>query len=466
MKVNLLKQERQIIGVSKWEAADYNGCLSYYPGVGKTYTAFLAIKRIESFNKGVYLIVVPSEVLLMQWKKKIEGFFNKGECQRIVVITINKLLQDGCNYSIDTLIIDEVHEFHTPEKQRIFNKILVNYKRLLVLTGSEDDKNFWKLNKYFKVVDRIDREEAIEKGFIADSIEYNLGVHLTEEERYRYDKYSLVITELLEIFKGDLSYANLVLRGGSYNNSVHYAGPSWAMGLAVKHGYKPTLDATITEDRLILEKYNPNKFVTYANNLLNCIRYRKELLYNASNKINITLGIMNRFNKVKTIIFSESTDFSDKIGAVLNANNHPTVVFHSKMKTTLVESPISGKLIKLGATRLKRNAIESINNGKARVLSTTKSLDRGLDIPDLRLAITTSGTGNETQYKQRSNRTTRKEEDSIHADIPVLIINLYAINTQEQKWLKSRQYHSKHEIVDITIIDDIMHTPASNSEFL
>ena len=190
----------------------------------------------------------------------------------------------------------------------------------------------------------------------------------------------------------------------------------------------------------------------------------KELLNQVESKYTASLELINKFNKVKTIVFSESAEFADKLGDILNTNNHPTVIYHSKIQTKVVTSEKTGKLIKLGKVRLKTLAINSIKKGTARVLCTAKSLDRGLDIEDLRFGLTTSGTQNPTQYKQRRGRTGRKEHN-IFGDVPVLLVNLYVVGTQDEKWLRKRQENSKHEIVWVNSIEDISYIPPANIEF-
>ena len=221
---------------------------------------------------------------------------------------------------------------------------------------------------------------------------------------------------------------------------------------------------SLEQHKLIEEVWNPNTIIGCARSLLTAIRSRKELLNLAESKYVTTLNLVNKFDKVKTIIFSESTEFADKIGDILINNNHPTVVYHSNLQTKIVTSEKSNKLIKFGKTRLKTKAIADIKTGKARVLSTAKSLDRGLDIEDLRFGITTSGTQNATQYKQRRGRTGRKEAN-VFGDVPVLLVNLFIADTQDEKWLRNRQKDSVHEIIWVTTIDDISYTPPPNIEF-
>ena len=214
-------------------------------------------------------------------------------------------------------------------------------------------------------------------------------------------------------FQNDLTLAQFCISGGLDKKSgKYYAAPNWATGYAHKRGWKPNLDLRLEVNRQINDLWNPTKIIGYAKKLLNAIRDRKSLLQTCQSKYEATKKLVDKFNKVKTIIFSESTDFADNVAKLLETK-HKVVVYHSNIKTVIKPSPKTGKPIKVGKTRLKREATESIRNGKARIIVTAKSLDKGFDVVDLRFGITASGTQNPTQYKQRGGRVKRKETEQI-----------------------------------------------------
>ena len=81
----------------------------------------------------------------------------------------------------------------------------------------------------------------------------------------------------------------------------------------------------------------------------------------------------------------------------------------------------------------------------------------------IRLALTTSGTQNPTQYNQRRGRAVRVEDDN--QDIIVLVINLYVKNTIDEKWLRVRQAKSNNVVYWVDSIDDINYNPKNNEVF-
>jgi superfamily II DNA or RNA helicase len=462
MQINQDKLNRQNIGIDRLEEQNFRGILYWATGVGKTFATQLAIKRLEKIDKQTYVIAVPSAELEKQWTEKIQGFPIHLK-DRIVIKTAQALLMNKLQYEVGTLIVDELHEFSSDERIKIIDGTLIKFKNFIGLTANADDKNFRPINKLFRIVDMISKEEAKEKGWIANSVEYNLSIDFTDLERQKYDKYTETIENLMPKFQKDVGLAFKVMSGGKDKFGKYWSGSHYAMALARKMGWHTNLNLSLESHKKIDDLWNPSFFISWARMLTVAVRNRKELLYNAKNKHQAVLSLVKKFNKVKTIIFSESTTFSDEVAELLNSKGHTTVVYHSKLKPTMKPGK-TGKLIKFGVGRLKTEAIQRIVAGTARILSTTKALDRGLDIPDLRFAITASGTQGTTQYNQRDGRNGRKEEGLEDTDC-VLNVTLYIKETQEEIWVRNRQSKSNQKQIYVDYLDDVTYTPPSNYEF-
>ena len=93
-------------------------------------------------------------------------------------------------------------------------KAAVEYKYILCLTGSKLNNKSIEILKELNapIVDSITEVEAIAKGWVAPSLEYNLAVQLDEHDKVRYAKYSESISETLEIFKGLHKQVNRLLK--------------------------------------------------------------------------------------------------------------------------------------------------------------------------------------------------------------------------------------------------------------
>lgn len=458
IQIDPKRLERQNEALDKWEACNYNGIADHYPGTGKTFLAMLAIERLEKKFKTTYMISVPNDVIYKQWVKLIESFPVNLKV-RIIVKTKQQLINEDIFYrDVGLLIIDEIHEYTTENAECLLNRSKIQHKAFLGLTGTTNHPNFKNVLKHYTVFDVLSEYEAKSKGFIAEMIEYNLGLEFDPREQTTYDNYSNLINNLMPMFDNNLKKAEYICYGGiNPRDGQRYQGGQWAMTLAMQKGWSNKLDLNIPEHKEIDDKYNPSAFISNANLLMQIVNRRKQLLANAQIKERTTIKLIKKFPNTKTIVFSESTTFADRIGLLLTDAKIPNAVFHSKLKFVMKPGK-GGKLIKFGKVRLKREAIDNLTTGAIKVLSTTKSLDKGLNIPDLRFSIITSGTSSIDQETQRKARIGRKEDN----DDPVLNVNLYIKNTQDEVWIRKRQENNNTQPVYVDNIEDISYRPQPN----
>jgi len=467
MQIDKKKLERQQEGVDKWFDSGNNnegmsGVLDWYTGVGKTFASILVIKRLfRLFNNHSIVILVPSETLYVQWNKVLSENFTKKELITISVFTPNQIVTNKIKINTDTVIVDELHDFYSTEYVKTIDGTYIRYKNNLGLTATYEDfrKRHLAITSKFPVIDTIGEGEAVKSGFISRFVEFNLNVKLSKEERIQYDVYSEVITDNLNKFgnNNQLELASKCLSGGQHSNGKHYEAKQFVMGWAASKGWNKNLDFSLETNKEINALWNPNLIFGYAKNLMTAVRKRKDLLYHCSNKSKICSDIIFKFPELKAIVFSESTSYADKLNKELNEKEDGiSVVYHSQLDTIYAPSPDTGKLIKFGSVRLKRKAMQDITTGKARALCVASSVDKGLDIPSLKLGITASGKSNFTQYKQRGGRVKRVFNDKV-----ALLVNLYIRGTREEAWLKSRQSKSTHRIYWVDSIDEISFTPSN-----
>ena len=83
---------RQKLGIKKWINANGRSTLVYGTGVGKTYTAIMAIQLLlKSVPDAYILIVVPTKVLKEQWIAELIKHNIFANCQvEIINSVINK----------------------------------------------------------------------------------------------------------------------------------------------------------------------------------------------------------------------------------------------------------------------------------------------------------------------------------------------------------------------------------------
>lgn len=474
--VHQKKLDRQMEGLRKWKAAGGRGTLFWETGVGKTYAALVLINKMLAVNNAnLFIITVPGSDLKRQWKAEIKSNVSSEYHDNIRIFTAHELvnlINNGSIIQCSLLIIDELHEFYTEERLKILFSGQVITKYCLGLTATyEDNKGRHKaIKNILPVVDRITPEEAEREGYTSKFIEYNLAVDFTDAEREKYRYYTDVISKNLSKFgKGGLELAQKILNGTVKKDGR--TASQWTFAYASHNGWRKDLNLLNPVEAQINELWAPGKIIGYAKTAMDAVRQRKDLVYCSMNKIRFARDLAVKFEDLKTIFFSQSTAFADVLASTINKHyenddqlNHiPCVVYHSKIETIITTDPVTGKQKKKGKTVLKREAIEAIESGKARRISTASSLDKGFNVKDIRLGVTTSGTQNPTQEHQRGGRTKRVE--SYEEDITVLIINLYTRNSVDEGWLKKRQSKKRNVVYWVDSIDDINYTPKKKEVF-
>lgn len=464
MQINKKKLERQLIGVDKWfnsskygAIKDCRGAINYFTGVGKTYTAILIIKRL--FRVDVLhniVVLVPSEFLINQWNVELKKHFTLKELIQINIYTPHYVIGNDLKIKTNTLIVDEFHEFYGEEFSKTINGEYIRFDNNLCLTATYEEPNnrHLKFKTLYPIIDKITEKSALKEGYISPYVEYNLAVTLTSEEKVSYEHYSKLITKNINKFgKGGLDLANKCISGGKHANGKRYEAVKFVYGWASHNGWRKDLDLTDPRQNEINEIWNPRAIFGYAQTLFNAIRARKNVLYNAKNKVYTCVEIVKNFPELKGIIFSQSTAFADKVNLFLTNNDVKSVVYHSNLKTELRPSIKTGKLVKFGKVRLKRLALEAIKSGKAQIMCTTSVLDKGFDVQDVILGITASGTSSYNQKKQRGGRV--KRIDVLNPDKVALLINLYVKDTKDETWLRKSQSKSTNFINWVDNITDI-----------
>lgn len=454
MEIDYIKLERQQLGSDRFFDAACKGAIVYATGVGKTYTAILILKRFFSlFPTANITILVPSEIIYLQWQKELEKNFTKKQQGLINLFTPYQILHRDIRIRTDFLLVDELHEFYTKEFIKCINGDLIHYSKNLGLTANYEDNTDRQLAiaHLFPVIDKIEEAEAIEKGFIAGSKEFNLSVKLTEAELKQYSYFSETIGKHLSKFGGNLELALKCIQGGTHKG-VPTTAAQFVFAWAMHKGWHPKLNLNNPQHAEIDAVWNPGLIFGYAKHLMATIKKRKDLLYNATGKYDIIRNIFFEYPDHKAIIFSQSTNFADTLNKVLNEYSpNSSVVIHSQLKTEIRPGK-NGKSIKFGAVRLKREALQKIKTGEAKRLCTASSLDKGFDEPSIILGITASGHSGFVQYNQRGGRVKRKLKND---DRLVILVNLYCEGTKEKDWLIKRQSKATHNINWISDYKDI-----------
>lgn len=414
-KFNKVKYIRQLKEVLNWSAHKGRGTIEATPGFGKTVCALIALGKLAKKGSKSALVVVPSTNLKDQWDELL------GDCFGYVEVkVINTVSKETFERTVDLLILDEIHLYASEKSRLVFSH--VKYKWVLGLTGTFKrlDGLHTLLNRVCPVISTITKLEAIQKGWIADILEINLAVHIDKKtilsQRALNSKISECITKF-ENFDEMMKCCN-----------IKYA----------------------TEYGNIIDQV-PKVVQLWALKGMRSIRKRQNFFNNLDRKVEMASEIINHFG-VKSISFSQSTDFSNKLCEYVDEIKP----YHSKVESTTtsvtktksykrldsaikfqktkpnsklkssekehivsweIEKKISGKLI-------AQESLQDFINLKLLNISSAKALDVGTDCPQIQLGVDSSRSQNPTQYKQRTARVGRNHYEN-GKPIPKFYVSLY-----------------------------------------
>lgn len=356
-------------------------------GFGKTRVAILLLQYLQKNNPNfTFAVVVPRVDLKIQWANQLR---NLGLNGKVFVINTAVTLRQ---IQVDCVILDEIHNYASPEWSRIFDLIRSEYLLGLTATLERNDQRHQIIERYAPVIATITKEEGREKKYISDYEEIDFALDLDPLSLRKYEKVSKDIGYYFAPFNHKLQTAIAVIKNPVYGHSI-----------------AKRLNWTISKVHL------------HAVQLQRAINQRKQLLYQHPLKIAACKEIIEEIEG-KFIIFSESIKFADTLAAQLP----DAKAYHSKMSKGLRET-----------------TLRDFKQGKFSVLVTSKALDEGFDLGAINVAIIASATSSKRQQIQRMGRALRYVPGK-----RALIFNLYFRNTQDETWLIKRKGSSKLNVVD------------------
>lgn len=211
----------QARALEAWEQHGRHGVFEHATGSGKTFTAIIAIRKHLSLG-GVALVLVPSQLLLEQWKSELEtdisdaillvagGGYNKWkeqsrlrahtrpglEIKRIVLATMQTASTDAFLNKIEggdhlLLVADEVHQIGSPQNSKAMS---IRSGASLGLSATPvrygDPEGTTKIFQRFGPVipPPITLQDAIHAGRLVEYEYYPHAVHLTDDEAAEWKK--------------------------------------------------------------------------------------------------------------------------------------------------------------------------------------------------------------------------------------------------------------------------------------
>lgn len=459
MVIDEKKLERQKGQVQRWISEGAQASLAAVTGYGKTYVAILAIQRLHTkYPKERVDVVVPTLTLKDDWTNSLTGHIHKHKLQNIEVFVVNTYCKFG-RRQVGLLVLDEIHRYASEEFIKVFEAAGCKKKiervqsdpYILGLSATMErlDGKHTLLEEYCPVFDTVTMEEARREGYISNYKAYNLGLELSKEDREEYEKWHNIFNNSFGKFSHNFDLAMACAKGKDVKSEVNGQWATtreWQQWWSREQGYELGGD----------DFWSPQKIATYAQQFVSAMRNRKTFIYRASVKREATRELVAKF-PVKTMVFSEDCEFADKVtedlGEICKSYHNKISGYITRIESISAKGQISYKNKRVSAAHAKKDIIISFKSSDGiRVISTVRTLNEGFDYAGVRLSIKASYNSSKTARIQRDGRPTRTDYDDL--DKTAIIVNLYIIDSQEEKWLRENQRGQKG-ILWVTSIDQI-----------
>lgn len=405
--------KRQIGLVNKWDDEfKQRGIIVAYTAFGKS--SGIGMRVVEKFKGKRILITVPSIKLKLDWEEKL---FKAGIFAHVLVV--NTVIKNV--YEVDLLIIDEIHRFAADTFSLTFSCVKANAVLGLTATLERNDGKHDVILNELEIVDTVTIEEGLENGWV-DSFEIiKIPIQLTEEEEENLNIYNVAYDKAKKTLgKGNpMRNAKLYIKYLDLKKWVisKKSGKLYFMReIRDKFGDmgKDLFDLTLkTHFYIPTKEHIVYKKALAALSFYNAVQDRKNLLYNAENKITRTLELIEQYKDEYKFVFSQRIGFLEKLAE--NMSDNKFSMYHSNM-----------------SKKERAKAFKGFNDDHTEIktMLSVKSLIEGIDIPKLSVSIITSFTSSLIDRTQTWGRTMRKYKNK-----RAVIIYLYVPGTQEEVWL-------------------------------
>jgi len=355
VKMKLSLRDYQDKAVDLWNRAGKRGIVILPTGAGKT---VLALKAIEDLGEAA-LIVVPTLVLVEQWKQRLEeeydirvGVIGGGgrEVRAITVATYDSasLKSDVMGNLFKLIVFDEVHHLTGQSYRQISLKYIAPYRLGLTATLQKESSS------------RVILRDLV--GDVVHEMEVDelAGVHLAE---YKVKTVHIPLS-LEEKKEYDFCYA----RYRSYLN-----------------GQRIQIRSAADYQRFVLRTGRDPK----ARTALLSRNRAMDIAQNSSNKVEYLKQLLRDNPEDKTLIFTR----------------------HNKLVYRISKELLIPAITHQTSKKEREVMLDGFKSGAFRRIVTSRVLDEGVDVPDASMAVILSGSGSSRQYIQRLGRILRKSKN-------------------------------------------------------
>jgi len=377
-KEKITLREYQKEAIDSWISNNYLGIFDMATGTGKTFTALGCVEKIlRKDNQSIIIISSPFNHLVNQWVNEIDAYG----------LETSHLIADSTQYKWDEKLTNSLLDFEIG----LSNKLIV-----LTTHDTLSSKKFMDIIKntetpIFLIVDEAHGigSKKRRKGLL-DKYLYRLGLSATPK-RYFDDEGTQIIFEY-------------------FNDTVYEFPLSKAIGPFLTEYEYHTHFINLTDDELSEYKKQTEKIVKmyYQSNSdkekqeiynLLCI-LRQNIVKNAAEKYGVLDRIIEENSELKYCLVYCSPQQIDSVQDILLRYNIKQHKFTEKEDTRTRK--------KFGDLSERDYLLQNFSNGELQVLVAMKCLDEGVNVPQARIAIMMSNSGNPKEYVQRRGRVLRK----------------------------------------------------------
>jgi superfamily II DNA or RNA helicase len=342
----------QVEALKAWWDSGKRGVVVLPTGTGKTHLASMAIEKAGRPT----LIVTPTIDLLNQWFDELSLSFNVEigllgggyyDVKPITVTTYDSayLNMERLGNRFGLIVFDECHHLPGPTYGLAATCAIAPFRIGLTATPERADNAHTHLDQLIGPI--IYRREItqLRGDYLADYRVERLYVHLSPEDRVRYDE------------------AREVYRSFVKSSGISMSQPNgWAQFLFLAH--------RSPEGREAFHAY----------------RLQRELSMAAPAKLNLLAHLLDRHNGDRVLIFT-----------------HDNATVYTIARQFLV--PVITHQTK---TKERREILLRFNAGTFPIVATSRVLNEGVNVPEANVAIILSGSGSVREHVQRLGRILRK----------------------------------------------------------
>jgi len=377
-KKTIILRPYQKEAISAWKKNDYIGIFEMATGTGKTYTALGCLNEIDLFNETLLTIISsPFNHLVSQWKSEIVKY---GIEEPIFIA-------DSTNRNWKNKLADLLLDLK-----------IQNIKRLNILTthdtfSSKDFRDLISSNDSPKllIVDEVHGIGApIRSEGLIDNYLYRLGLSATPKRWLDIEG----TKKIFDYFDKTVYQFPLSKSIGKYLTEYKYYPHFISLT-------KEELENFVEKTKKIAKAYLSKSNEDDKNKLFSllCIE-RQRIVKDAVGKFAILEEIISKYKNLKHCLVYCSSAQIKKVQNILNKNK---IIQHkfTQVEDTKSETKYKGK-------SERDYLLNKFTDNTINALVAIKCLDEGVDLPQAKIGILMSNSGNPREFIQRRGRLLRK----------------------------------------------------------